>query len=145
VTARSWREAATQEAQDDLDGLLNFTLPFAQEMLDDAGEFYPFGAAVDAHDEVRLLSGGPDLGEHPASTEVLAVLLNGLRNERDVLRAAAVVSDVRLADTDAVRVELEHRDGHALEVYLPYRKKRFLRGVDYFERTDEPGTRRIWV
>jgi hypothetical protein len=65
----SWRDSASQQAQDDLDGLLNMTLPFAQQMLSKSGEFYPFGATVTTKGETRLLAG--DLGhEHPASADV---------------------------------------------------------------------------
>jgi hypothetical protein len=131
--------------QDDLDGLLSATLPFAQQMLDDHGEFFPFGATLGDDDQVQIVSGGPDLGEHPASAQVLAVLTQGMRAARGALRATAIVSDVRLADTDAISVELEHRDGHAVEVLVPYRAKRFLRGVDYGERTSQPGVRAIWT
>jgi len=53
----SWRNSASQQAQDDLDGLLNITLPFAQQMLAKRSEFYPFGASVTASGETRLLAG----------------------------------------------------------------------------------------
>jgi len=67
----SWRDSASQQAQDDLDGLLNMTLPFAQQMLAKGGEFYPFGATVTTSGETWLLAG--DLGrEHPASADVLS-------------------------------------------------------------------------
>ena len=125
----SWRDSASGQSQDDLDGLLNVTLPFAQQMLAKSGEFYPFGAAVSADGGTRLLAGDPGQGEHPASPEVLYTLLAGLRQTRADLRAVAICSDVGLADTDAVRVELEHRDGHAMAVLMPYKKKRFGRGL----------------
>lgn len=124
----SWRDSASQQAQDDLDGLLNATLPFAQQMLAKHGEFYPFGATVAASGETRLLAGEPGQ-EHPASAEVLALLVAGLRQRRADLRAIAICSDVRLPDKDAVRVELEHRDGHAMAVLMPCKKKRFGRGL----------------
>jgi hypothetical protein len=57
----------------------------------------------------------------------------------------ALVSDVRLSDTDAVRVELEHREGQALAVFLPYKKKRMRRGVEYSDMTAGPGSRQVWA
>jgi len=139
----SWRNSASQQAQDDLDGLLNITLPFAQQMLAKRSEFYPFGASVTASGETRLLAG--DLGqEHPASADVLALLVERLRQGRADLRAVAICSDVRLPDSDAVRVELEHRDGQALAVLVPYRKKRFGRGVEYDDLRGGTADKQVW-
>jgi len=60
------------------------------------------------------------------------------------LRAIALVTDVRLAESDAVRVELEHREGRALAVFLPYRKKRVRRGIEYGNLSAGPGTQQVW-
>src|SRR5262245_31089953 len=116
----SWRETASQEAQDDLDGLVNATLPFAQQMLARHGEFFPFAAAVTADGTVELLGADPGADARPAGTDVLDQLIGGLRGRAGNLRAAALVADVRAGESDAVRVELEHRDGHAICVLLPY-------------------------
>ena len=140
----SWRDSASQQAQADLDGLLNITLPFAQQMLAKRGEFYPFGATVNAGGETRLLGG--DLGqEHPASADVLSLLVEGLRLERADLRAVALCSDVGLSDSEAIRVELEHRDGHAMAVLMPYKKKRFGRTVEYDDLRGGTADKQIWT
>lgn len=121
------------------------TLPFAQQMLAKSGEFYPFGAAVTADGETRLLAGDPSQGEHPPSADVLSTLLSGLRQTRADLRAVAICSDVQLTDTDAVRVELEHRDGHAMAVLMPYKMKRLGRGVEYGELRAGTAARQVWT
>jgi hypothetical protein len=100
-------------------------------MLDQHGEFFPYCVALESSGEARMIAGDPGQGERPPSTEVLATLVQGLRRERELLRAVAVVSDVRTAVSDAVRVELEHSEGPAMAVLLPYKKKRLRKGVDY--------------
>jgi hypothetical protein len=140
----SWRDDASQEAQDDLDGLLNATLPFAQEMLSKRGEFHPFGAAVDVGGELKMVAGDPGAGKHPESAAVLGALLEGLRSQSGELRAAALVADVRVDSSDAIRVEMEHRDGHAMTVLMPYKKKRLGRGIEYASLQAGAATRQVW-
>jgi hypothetical protein len=43
-----------------------------------------------------------------------------------------------------VHVELEHRDGQAIRVLLPYKRRRLRRGVDYGELGAAQGQPRIW-
>jgi diketogulonate reductase-like aldo/keto reductase len=106
-------------SQEDLDALLELTLPFARQQLAEHGEFFPFAAAVGADGAPRLIAADPGLGGRPASTDVLDQLVGGLREQAGDIRAAALVADVRVGESDAARVELEHRDGQAICVLLP--------------------------
>lgn len=141
----SWRSTASQQAQDDLDSLVNACLPFAQQQLERRGEFFPFGASIAADGETKMIAGDPGQGEHPLSSDVVSIMVDGLRARRDSLRAAAIATDVRLTDGDAVRVELEHAEGHAIAVFLPYKKKRLGRGLEFQTLRAGPGRRQIWA
>jgi hypothetical protein len=141
----SWRDSASEEAQTDLDGLLNATLPFAQQMLEKNGEFIPFGASVAVGGGIAMAAGDPGQGEYPQRIDVLATLIDGSRSTRQELRAVALVADVRVDGTDAVRVDLEHRDGHAMGLLLRYKKKRFGGGVDYGVLQAGTSRRQVWT
>lgn len=79
-------------------------------MLENHGEFSPYAVTITASGETGLVAGDPGHGEHPNSADILQVLVEG---------AAAMVSDVRLSDSDAVRVEVEHEEGLAIAAFLP--------------------------
>jgi hypothetical protein len=142
----SWRESLSEEAQADVDRTLNEALPFAQQLLDRHGEFFPYAVKMAVSGDIGVVAADPGQGEHPISTDVLSVLYQGLTLERETLRATGVVSDVKTGSppSDAIRVEIEHREGAALAVYLPYTKKRFGRGVNYGDIQAASGERRIW-
>lgn len=142
----SWRDNASTQAQADLDGLLDVALGFAQQQLNTHGEFFPYAVAVDLDGQAEMIAAriDPD-DEHPKSTDVIDACVAALTSQRDYTRAGAVVADVRLASSDAVRVDLEHVDGHALTVLLPYSKKRRRRGVDYGQLRAQAGSVRIWT
>jgi hypothetical protein len=144
----SWRDHASPQAQNDLDGLLEPALSFAQQQLDKHGEFFPYAVVVRADGQPEMVAARPDAADdQPASGDVIDACRTTLAERRDQLRAAAVVADVRLPDngSDAIRVELEHTEGPALTVLLPYSKKRFGRGIDYRPIQAGAGTRHIWL
>ena len=112
------------ESPDDLDQLLGASLEAATRLLGVDGEFYPFAVALTEAGE--LIAPTVDPGEaQPAADRVVELLLDALRDGRDGFRAAAVVTDVTIAgdpgqERDAIRVELEQRDGDAVTVVVPY-------------------------
>lgn len=141
----SWRDSASDLAQADLDGLLNALLPFAQQELEKLGEFFPFGAIVTADGETKLLGADAMQEERPDSASIISMLLSEAQSKRGELRAVGICSDVRATDSDAIKVELEHSEGAALAVLLPYSKKRFGRGIEYSALQAGAATHWVWA
>ena len=140
----SWRDEASEEAQSDVESLLNAALPFAQQMLDKHGEFIPYGVSIDAAGETHMDAGYTG-DEHPLSQSVLDLLVDGYRDRREGLRAVALVADVLADGSDAIRVEIEHREGQAMFVLMPYKKRERDRTVEYGDVSASAGRARVWT
>ena len=107
----------------DMDQLLSAAIESASSLLSVDGEFYPFAVALTRGGE--LVSPAVDPGtDSPEAELVVELLLDALRDGRDTIRAAALVSDVTVAsdngDQDAIRVELEAPDRDPVTVVVPY-------------------------
>jgi hypothetical protein len=143
----SWRENASAQAQADLDELFETAVGFAKQQLEARGEFHPYAAVVRTDGETAFVDASLAVGtDHPSSVEIIAACREALAATRDELRAAAVVSDVRVvsAGGDAILVEVEHTEGPSIAIVQPYTKKRFGRGVQYGELQASTGTRHVW-
>jgi hypothetical protein len=140
----SWRDTTSREAQDDLDGLLDAVLPFAEQTLAKHGELFPFGAAVSSEGQVVMVAAGPGQGDQPPSTEILDLLYRGAREAAGTRRAVAFVADVRIEGGDAIRVELEHREGTSLALVVPYTRSRFRKTISLGQMSGGLGEPRIW-
>lgn len=128
-----------------VDGLFGLAIDAALAMLAKNKEFYPFGFEGRG-DEAVMVAAEPGIGDRPGSQAVLDLLIKGGRDRRDEVDAVAYACDVRLeSGADAVRVDVEHRDGLALEIVTPYRLKRFGRGVETGQMAVSEGTRQIWA
>jgi hypothetical protein len=118
-----------QTPRDELDALLNAVLPFAERMLRQHGDFYPFGATIGRDGKIALIQ--PSLGEDeeiPEPPEIVHVLYQGLRDKalRGEIRGGAVCANVSMRhdgkdeETDAVRVSLDHAKHEPVDVFQPY-------------------------
>lgn len=137
----SWRSTTTQLAQDDLDDLTDTGLDAAEQQLRRHGEFYPFAVTRTLDGDTHLLEVAAE-GEHPESAVVLRDLWQALNETREDLRAVGVVSDRVLDGSDTVAIQLEHRQGIAIEVSLPYQ----LTGSEFSsgQVSAAEGACRIW-
>jgi hypothetical protein len=128
--------------QSDLDRLLNTALRFADEMLSRHGVFSPYGAAITRSGDEQVFAADPGAEEAPNPSEVLTSLVTGMSEDKQDLRAAALVSDVTSDRTDAVMIHLEHADSMAVTVLVPYRQTD--EDVEFDELTATPTEALIW-
>jgi len=140
----SWRGSASQQAQDDFDELLNAVLPFAIETLGRRGEMYPYGATVGRDGQIAMTAADPAAVERSNSRDLLALLREGVTADKGALRAAAFVADLRMEGGDAIRVELEHSEGAAIVVLLPYNRSRLRKSVKLGDMRVQLGALGVW-
>lgn len=149
----SWRDDADPQVLDELDELLDVAVRAAQQKLDAAGAFYPFGIALEGPGVTRTVT--PEVRTGPREVAGVAQVLDAcwtsLQAEADSVAAVAVASDVGGPDGDAIAVALEHRNGPSIEVFLPYASQGKTNGKKpaqkhlYGELQATPGRRRVWV
>jgi len=134
----------------DLNALLNALLPFAQRMLTEHGEFYPFGASMNQAGEISMEAINMS-GRRTVSREVVGLLENEFRTaaRSGEIRAIGICLEVRLVPpgktvkTDAIKAVLEHIDGEAIDTFLPYTRG-FLGKTKYGEIFASQATPRIF-
>jgi hypothetical protein len=137
--------------RDEMDALLDMTLTFSRQMLEERGGFYPHAASIDSSGEMQVAHAWTG-EEYPPSDELIRILYDSFRGQasKGEIRAAAVACDVRVtppgADEpgDAIRVGIEHAEAEPVFVFLPYTKKR-LRGIDYGELFAVRGESKVFV
>jgi D-arabinose 1-dehydrogenase-like Zn-dependent alcohol dehydrogenase len=118
--ARSWRENASQQAQDDLESLFAECMDVAFQLLSKNKAFYPFALTL-SKDGKFAIAGTFNGEEHPLSQDVVSELKAALTMSRNEIKAAAIVDDVKVDRRyDAVRASMEHCEGTAIEIIVPY-------------------------
>ncbi len=118
----TWRDETSDETQADLDDLLDLALRTAKEQLDVGGRVLPVRGRAHRR-AARPPSSSrscPDRKGVADVVEVYELCWQALAADAADLRAVAVVTNVGGGDGDAIAVALEHREGVAIEVFLPY-------------------------
>ena len=110
-----------------LHALLMYCIDFARTMLDDRGEFYPFGAVLNAKDEIEA-RGAWDGSERPIPSDIYKLMADSFRVEARTgnIFAAALAVNVNVPPQyssphpDALRVSLESV-AFSRFIYVPYK------------------------
>jgi hypothetical protein len=96
-------------------------------MLTNYGEFIPFGATMKPDGKEAMVGGGTG-EEHPKSRDVIDLLQQSYRAQgaEGKIICSALAYDIRVVapgtstKTDAVAIDLDHRDGMSVTVFYPY-------------------------
>jgi hypothetical protein len=117
-----WRDSVTQEAQADLDDLVDAAVEFALERIASVGEFLPFTLAVSTQGDRQAIQPNYPRGEDLPVTDQITAQWRAIADLRDSLRAAAVAVNVALPEVnrDGIEISTEHREGVAIGLILPY-------------------------
>lgn len=115
------------DAKAECEVLLNEAMPFAQKMLREHAEFYPYGYEMNPAGDIKLVAGytGTD---HPKSQTIIDLLIEGFKQDAAAkkVKATSIVYDMLVvppgasAKTDAIAVALDHRDNYSVIVIFLY-------------------------
>ena len=139
----AWRDDTSEDAQGDLDTVFSQAAMLAQTLLMRNREFFPFAATISAKGAVGLSTPVPDAAA-PTVHDVIESIVAELKQAKAAKRAYAITALARTPEGgEAVRIELEHKEGIALVIGLPV-----VRGesgaVSYGDMRALPGTRIVW-
>jgi hypothetical protein len=126
--------------------LLGLCIPFAQQQIEEQGEFHPFGAALSADGRPQF-AGATVLSELPDAGELIVRLNEAFqaRARAGEIRACAVCADVRLDEQRAaIRIDVEHRGAQPMMFFVPYERRR-LRGYRFDALSASPGKVTVFV
>jgi hypothetical protein len=144
VTA--WQDTlSTESSRADLEVLVQAVLPSAERKLAQNGDLTPFGAAVSGDGELILFGADPRLGQNPPANDVVRRLYTGARQSAFARRAVAVVRAGRSNGADAMRIDLEHRDGDAVTLVVPYKRGRLTKSFNRGPIASARGVPQVWT
>lgn len=109
----------------DIQNILDVTLPFVENLLKEYGEFYPLASVVNLDGKVeQILLPEDEENDFPKSTSVIGEIKKELRWKRNEFLAIAIFYDVKVKEkeTDAIAVFVEHKkEKQAYTFYYPYK------------------------
>ena len=107
---------------------MNALLPLAEKMLNQHGEFYPYGGYTKLDGTIVEVGATDPDTDHPKSKDLIYILRGSLQDlaGRNECKAVALVFNVTVRlphsdrKSDAIQVSVEHSDGYSAEVFFPY-------------------------
>lgn len=115
------------QAKEQCEALMNEAIDFAETLLNKNGEFFPFGQAMNADNEIVSVA-AYDGDECPPSQELIDMLKSAFRSrgKEGEYIACALAYDVRIRSQedgepiDAVAIDLDNVNDYSVTVFFPY-------------------------
>lgn len=128
-SCKSNQEKLPLAPKEQVEELMNEGMSFAERMLRDRGEFFPFGLVRKSDGSIQYVNAANGR-EAPPSKDLIHLVDQGFRSgaESGEYAATAIFIDVLTtppgtsSKTDAVQVGLEHRSGYCVDVFIPYQR-----------------------
>jgi hypothetical protein len=116
------------DPQTDCEMLLGALMPFAEQMLTEHGEFYPFAATMSPEGECSMVGFEDEENDEPEPAELIAIFTEQFRREASFgeFKATAIVYNGvtvppgKAVEQDTVICAVDHRDGFSAKVCFPY-------------------------
>jgi len=140
-----YRHHASASVQEEVDALVETSLVLARDQLVRSAAFGPFAVAVTVDGELQTFTTDPSLADRVTTSEALGLLYASAAADDDGVVGFGFVSQVLLDGAVAVLVEVEHHEGPALRLHVPYRRTGTTRaGVELEDVRLSSWERRIW-
>ncbi|MFK7756869.1 MAG: hypothetical protein AB8B53_08050 [Flavobacteriales bacterium] len=117
------------QIKDDIQNIINYSHDFAEIMLNDGGEYYPFGATISPTGELTPVGYNDEETDNPQSQKVIDQLRSTFDDQlkSGEIRAYAITFDVKVSinedgdKSDAILIDITHRnDDQIPQYYFPY-------------------------
>lgn len=113
------------EIQKDIQNIIDYSHNFAEKMLNNGKEYYPFGAKIDNNGELIAVGYKDNETDCPESQKVIDELTAGFEQELNngQIRAYGLTYDVRVQTnslkdkTDAILIDIYHRNSNEIPKY----------------------------
>jgi len=113
------------ETQKDIQNIIDYSHNFAEKMLNNGKEYYPFGAKIDNNGELIAVGYKDNETDFPESQKVINELTAEFERELNngQIRAYGLTYDVRVQTdslkdkTDAILIDIYHRNSNEIPKY----------------------------
>ena len=144
----SWREALSDGARADVDRLVDAGLAVAKSRLQTLALFPPVPVFANADGAImQVAHDSTALGRRPKADAIADDAVRQLQKVKTSARGVALITSTHLAKerTDAIEVWVEHHEGVAVSILLPYQRPTLGGVITFGQLRAFAAPKRVWV